>query len=388
MKLELYLKTPGCADGTYCIRAKGCMAATLYWANSQGALPGWTPFAYVPVAPNGVGEFRFTGHRAVPREATHVLSRGVRPDLSTVEETLEPLPTWTPPETGVNGLRLAVITDLHLSSKPGTVRKALCMAGESDVVLCAGDMVNDGLPEQFILFREAVEQTLSGTPLLAVAGNHDYPLNSKMAECYPVMQRWLLGRAADMGLACETDDSGAYAVNFRGVDIIGLNVAGPGRKLAFQKEGQLPWLERHLEESQVPWHIILCHTPLISHNPQREAGDTVYFSRDEHLQEIVDKHKNIIFLSGHTHVSFNCLKGCVDEDRSRNNLYINCGSIRPTTLKPEESLQPKDWTDGNFVRLELTEKQIEVTAISLASGQRISRGHYRFCKEEEMSDEI
>ena len=388
MKLELHLKAPGYADGIYHIRSRGCLAAVLYWADSQGAIPGWTPFAYVPIAPNGVREFRFNGGRAVPREATHVLARGIWPDMSIVEESLAPLLLLTPPETENNTLRLAVVTDLHLSSKPWTVLKALRMAEESDAVLCAGDMVNDGLPEQYTLLREAIEECLPMTPLLAVAGNHDYPLNPDITEEYPSMQCWLLNRAREMGLSCKLDESGAYAMDFHGMDIIGLNVAGSGRKLAFQKEGQLPWLDRHLEETKAPWHIILCHTPLIAHNPQRGAEDTVYFSRNGYLQRIVDSHRNIIFLSGHTHISFNCLKGCADADPERNNLYINCGSIRPTTLKPEEPLQPKDWTDGNIVRLELTENQIEMTAVSLESGKRIARGYYRFYKEEKTSHEI
>ena len=379
VKLDIEFNRIGCADGTYRIRAKGCIAGALYWANAQGALPGWTPFAYVPVAPNGVGEFRFIGHRAVPREATHVLARGIWPDMTTVEESLSALPACILPETGNKALHLSVITDLHLSSKPWTVRKALRMAGESEAVLCTGDMVNDGLPEQYALLKECIERGLpENMPLFAAAGNHDYPLAPGERSDFPAMQRWLLNRAAEMGIVCEADESGAYAVNFCGVDMISLNVAGPGRKLAFQKEGQLPWLERHLDEIRAPWHIILCHTPLIAHNPQRKAEDTVYFSRNGHLQRIVDSHRNIIFLSGHTHISFNCLKGCADADPERNNLYINCGSIRPTTLKPEEPLQPKDWTDGNIVRLDIAENQVEISAISLESGRRLSRGYYSF----------
>lgn len=89
----------------------------------------------------------------------------------------------------------------------------------------------------------------------------------------------------------------------------------------------------------------------------------------------------MILLSGHTHISFNSVHGCVDVDPARNNLYINCGSIRPTTLKPDEALQPKEWTDGNIVRLKLSGKQAEIVAISIGSGQRISRGYYRFIKD-------
>ena len=388
IKLDISIKTAGLADGIYHVRAKGCIAAVLYWANSKGELPDWTPFAYVPVTPNGEGQFRFTGHRAIPDEATHVLARAIWPDLTVTEEILQPLPIRHCQEPHQNAVRFGVITDLHLSGKPWAVRKALRMAGENNAVICTGDMVNDGLPKQFALLRESIEQVFpENTPVLAVAGNHDYPLLPipQVADgvCdYPTLQRWLLNRAERTGLSYELDESGAYAVKLYGIDIVGLNVASHRRRLAFQKGGQLSWLERHLETIQASWHVVLCHAPLLDHNPQRlKANMPPYFSRDGQLKQIMETHRSMIFLSGHTHISFNSYHGCVDADPVRNNLYINCGSIRPTTLKSDEALQPKEWTDGNVVRLELSEKQAEIAAISIESGQFISRGYYRFIKE-------
>lgn len=384
IRLDIQMRIPGCADGTYRIRAKGCIAAALYWADKHGALPDWTPFAYIPVSPGGTGEFRFTGHRAIPRDATHVLAHGVRSDMTATEETIAELPNPDRQEPVSGAVRLGVITDLHLSGKPWTVRKALHMAGDSSAVLCAGDMVNDGLPEQYALLHTAISQVLPDTPLLAVAGNHDYPTcplpQISCGICdYPTLQDWLLRRAERMGHPFELDESGAYAVNLHGIDVIGLNVASHYRRLAFKKDGQLMWLARHLDAVQAARHIILCHAPLSAHNPQRQGTDKPpYFSRDSHLQEILDAHRNIIFLSGHTHLSFNSRKGCVDQDPERGNFYVNCGSIRPTTLKPDEPLQPKEWADGNIVWLDIAEDQIEITAVSLESGQRISRGYYRY----------
>ena len=384
IRLDIRTNIPGCADGTYRVRAKGCIAAVLYWADKHGALPDWTPFAYIPISPSGAGEFQFTGHRAIPKDATHVLVRGVRSAMTITEETIEELPShdWQKPIPGA--VRLGVMTDLHLSSKTWTVRKALHMAGESSAVLCTGDMVNDGLPEQYALLYNAINEALSDTVLLAVAGNHDYPIfplpQISHGICdYPTLQDWLLRRTERMGHPFELDESGAYTVNLRGIDIIGLNVASHYRHLAFKKDGQLMWLAHHLDTVQAAWNIILCHAPLLAHNPQRQGPNMPpYFSRDSHLQEILDSHHNIIFLSGHTHLSFNCRKGCVELDPERNNLYVNCGSIRPTTLKPDESIQPKEWTDGNITWLDITEDQVEITAVSLESGQRISRGYYRY----------
>lgn len=388
IKLDISIKTAGFADGTYRVRAKGCIVAVLSWANRQGELPDWTPFAYIPITLNGEGLFRFTGHRAIPDEATHVLARAVRSDLTSTEEILQSIPVRHQQELHQNAVRFGVITDLHLSGKPWVVQKALRMVGENNAVLCTGDMVNDGLPGQFALLRESIEQVLlENTPMLAVAGNHDYPLLPipQVADgvCdYPTLQKWLLKRAERTGLSYELDESGAYAVKLDGIDIVGLNVASHWRKMAFQKSGQLSWLERHVETTPASWHVVLCHAPLMDHNPQRlKANMPPYLNRDGYLKQIMEANRSMILLSGHTHISFNNPHGCVDVDPLRSNLYINCGSIRPTTLKPDEALQPKEWTDGNIVRLELSEKQAEIVAISIGSGQLISRGYYRLTKE-------
>ena len=386
MNLDISIETAGCADGTYRVRAKGCIAAALYWANDRGQLPDWTSFACIPIAPNGEGLFRAIGHRAIPDEATHVLARAVRQGLTEWEEVLQPLPLRYIQSRPRRPVRFGVITDLHLSGKPGRVRRALGLAAESGAVLCTGDMVNDGLPEQYALLRETVEDVLpEDTPMLAVSGNHDWPPlpipQETAGVCdWPTAQSWLLERAEKAGLAYRLDESGAYAVGLGGIDIVGLNVASHWRKMGFQTMGQLSWLDRHLETTPAPWHIVLCHAPLLAHNPQRREGDAAYFSRDGQLQRILERHRNVIMLSGHTHISFNCLRGCVDMDRVREELYVNCGSIRTTTLKQDEPLQPKEWTDGNIVRLEVADEQVEITAVSMHSGQRIARGYYRFTR--------
>ena len=219
--------------------------------------------------------------------------------------------------------------------------------------------------------------------MLAVAGNHDFPVQPDAGEGFYALQDRLLERAERQGLAVERDESGVWAARLGDVDIIGLNAARPGRKLAFQREGQLPWLDRHLTDTPAAWYVVLCHAPLLAHNPQRrQANDMPYFSRDGQLQRILEGHRNILFLSGHTHISVNCPAGCVETDRERGILYVNGGSVRTTTLKPEEPLRPKEWMEGNMLWLELAPGQAEITAVSLASGRRIARGYYRFGREE------
>jgi len=91
----------------------------------------------------------------------------------------------------------------------------------------------------------------------------------------------------------------------------------------------------------------------------------------------VDRHRNILFLSGHTHLSLNCPGGCAEQDEN-GNIFLNAGSTCPTALKLEAKLQPLEWTEGNGVELHLAEDYAQITGISVRHQTRISRGYYRF----------
>ena len=278
-------------------------------------------------------------------------------------------------------MKFVVMSDLHLSKKPWQVRKALNMGADADAVLLVGDLTNDGTSEQMALMQQCIAKVLPNTPVLAVAGNHDYPHQpSPMIRegfCdYPALQDWLLQRQP---YPYVLDDSGAWAVRMGEIEVIGLNCVWHWQQFKFQDGAQLTWLEEHLDTSNAKWHIILCHAPLLAHNPKR--NDTKpYLSRDDKLQSIIDAHKNILFISGHTHVSMESPVGCVEQDAARNNIYINDGSIRPTTLLTADGLPEENAFDGNVVELLIGENEIMITGISTNTGQRITNVQCSFVK--------
>lgn len=385
MNLTFNPKKTGCADGSYRVKAKGCIAASVHWADENGVLPDWQPLAYIPIESNGVGVYKMVGGRAIPQDATHVLARAVSADFGLVEECLIPIPKPAEQFGEETAQRFLVMTDLHLSNKPWQVRKALSMGKGYDAVLITGDMTNDGTQEQLELFWQCVTETLPEVPVFAVTGNHDYPRwplpQIQYGICdYPTLQQKLLDRAAGMGVTCRQDESGAYVAYMGDTEIIGLNAATHWRRFMFPDNAQLEWLMFHLLESKAKRHIILCHAPLRLHHPYQPENGECYLSRDSVLQRILDVERTeVIFLSGHTHISMNCREGCV-EMAERNHLYVGAGSIRPTTLKADEPLQPEFWTEGNVVQLLVGENQTTVTGISMKTGQKIARGCYTFAK--------
>lgn len=385
MKLEVKFSSKKSADGVYKITAKGCIAASLYWADENGALPDWTAFAYTPVLPNGTGVFRYSGGRGIPPEAEYVLARAIYPDFMHTDEVMLKIPDKQKSPAVEKGLRFCLMSDLHLSNKPWKIKHALASATNPDCILLAGDLVNDGTPEQLQNMSDIIEG--SGKPVLAVSGNHDYPIEpvpycGDMCGSPALLQARLLKKAAENGFEIECDESGAYAARKGRIEIIGLNIATHWRKFTFGQGSQLKWVADHLDSSKdLQWHIILCHAPLIAHNPQRPPTGTPYFGRDKTLQNIINAHEGIIFVSGHTHISINDYCGCVQYVRENRTIYINDGSVCPATYKSKEPLAPAEWTDPAVTDLILSGNGVEITAKSLIDGRKIARGYYRYvCK--------
>lgn len=381
------------ADGVYQIHAPGYILAELFWADSDGnALPGWTPFAYIPLI-SGRGSFIYPNGRAVPDGASAVLCRAVSDDCGQSAECLQCLPAAAAEgkEPAGTGYCFVAASDLHISNKSAPFAQLYDFSIGSDGLLLAGDTVNDGTGQQFEFMKNCVLDNWKRIgiflPIYTAAGNHDMPLKPLPSSGqeggggYPAFQDWLRKRAESAGFRWNQDACGAYAAPVgEDMEIIGLQCVSHFRRFVFRDGLQLQWLEKHLDETEhLKWHIILCHAPLLKHNPQRRQGkDAPYLSRDDRLQSILDSHHNIIFISGHTHFSLNNLSGCVEWEASRENLYLNVGSIRKTTMNVNEPLVPNAWTEGSAVRLNITDSEVEITTVSLYTGNKQARGYYCF----------
>ena len=383
MRIQVKFEEPGFADCDIKIRAKGCLAVMLRWADEAKPLPGWSSIAVIPIDPAGNGSYRLEGHRSIPAEATHICAKSMSQDFTTTEEifTEIPLQYRRISKAADPLISFSVMSDLHLSGKPGKISRALRRAS-AQTILIPGDLTNDGFTEQFEMFRQCIEANASGKLVLSVTGNHDQllkpdPESLTTYEGYAYFQRFLFDRAAELRYRIDVDASGAYSVQLGKIDVIGLQCVSYYRKFIFSEGVQLKWLEKHLDEhSSAQWHIIMCHAPLLAHTPHRNAGGA-YLSRDAELQRIIDQHKNIIFLSGHTHFSPNMGRGCVEYDAGRQILYINDGSVTPTELNGE-ALMPAEWKDGVLMELLIFSEEIEITTKSVHTGVCYPRGYFRF----------
>jgi len=375
---------PGCAQGKYILKAKGYILAVLRWGRNDGPLDDWGPFAYVPIDPAGNGCFFFSGMRGIVRGASHVWARCFTPDFSAFEDVAAEIPERFLPDNDAQERMqsFSILTDLHLAAKPWKTKQAL-RATESPVIFLLGDSTNDAFPEQFAGFRACIEETVPEKIIFPVTGNHDVLRDSCLdgddgCKNYADFQSHLLAKAERNGYVPSfCPDQRAYSVRSGDLDIIGLQCATAGRRFLFPESTQLDWLEKHLSETPASWHILLCHAPMMKHNPNRNDGPA-YLDKNNRLQEILDHSGRIIFLSGHTHVSPNVLTGNGEYDEQHQNIYLDCGSVVATDTSGEAGLMASDWKDGCRTEIWVSRDTVEICMSSVDSGTKFPRGYYRF----------
>lgn len=384
IKIQTSLIWPGCAQGKYTVKAKGFILAVLRWGSHDGPLDRWGPFAYLPLDPAGNGTFFFSGNRGIPKDATHVWAHCFTHDFTSFEEaSVELADRYIRSDVPPNDMkRFSVLTDLHLSTKPWKITRAL-KAAESDVIFLLGDSTNDGLREQFDRFKACIAEVVPDKTILPVTGNHDVLHSSRGNSSdgcgnYADFQRRLLEKAKGKGYAVfQAPDGRAYSVRVGDLEVIGLQCVTANRRFIFPEGKQIDWLENHIETTSASWHIVLCHAPLLAHNPNRNIGQP-YLHKNKRIQEIVDRKGRVIFLSGHTHVSPNVLTGNGEYDKEHHNIYLDCGSVVATDTSGEVGLMSPDWKDGCKTELLVMRDEVEICMSSIKSGIRFPRGYYRF----------
>ena len=381
MKLSRRFSSWDGADGVFRVQCEGAQRVRFSWDGPEGIAQAYADWAYIPLDENGCGEFTLRGDRAVPPGATHIcLTSEYADGHARMRRFAIPQSHRTQPIG--ESLRLCLMSDLHMTRKPWRLRNAIRMGSVYDAILFAGDITNDGLPEQFERVKAIIEEEAPDTPVIVVCGNHDFPPRP-LPEAYDgvsnyyLFQHWLLERAARMGVEVHEDASGAFLSRIGDVQIIGLNAVSHWRRFVFHEGRQLDFLERQLSAEWDRYTIVMCHAPLRAHRPAKE-GEAPYLSRDSRLQAIIDDAQNVIFHSGHTHVTLNEGAGCVEFDRERGNVYLNDGSICTTTFREQEPLADDAWLAGAVAELSIARNEIEIAGRTIYSARRFGRAYYRF----------
>lgn len=245
-------------------------------------------------------------------------------------------------------MKIGILSDLHLFNKITNIERALSKLHDLDLLLIAGDIADRAEEKQYDILFKLIADHFNAVPIYCVSGNHDNPARDDTN--YRKFERKINSEYLSI-----VDESGAfYKYINENIDLIGLNSVYHQKQFLFSNKGQqLAFLQKQLSTSSSKYHIVMCHPPLIAHNPQRTADEASYIAaeQDKRLQRIINDKRNVFFISGHTHVS-----PTIEFDETHNNLYINDGSICPTTVKGHS----REVQQGNVTLLNISENGLSV----------------------------
>ena len=245
-------------------------------------------------------------------------------------------------------MKIGILSDLHLFNKITNIERALSKLHDLDLLLIAGDIADRAEEKQYDILLKLIADHFNAVPIYCVSGNHDNPARDDTN--YRKFERKINSEYLSI-----VDESGAfYKYINENIDLIGLNPVYHQKQFFFSNKGQqLAFLQKQLSTSSSKYHIVMCHPPLIAHNPQRTADEASYIAaeQDKRLQRIINDKRNVFFISGHTHVS-----PTIEFDETYNNLYINDGSICPTTVKGHS----REVQQGNVTLLNISENGLSV----------------------------
>ncbi len=178
----------------------------------------------------------------------------------------------------------------------------LCAAKGLDAMIIAGDIAENGMPEEFQLFCDE----LGGMNLryIACVGNHDIRLKP-----YSVSSK----RFNKFVNTLNNNDDAACLHHSEFVNGVKFIVLGSDRtefEESYLSDEQLTWLDSELAAQKGALTFVMVHQPLklthglpdVWNSPIDSAGSVG--DQSDALREILGKYKNVIFLTGHEHTGF------------------------------------------------------------------------------------
>jgi len=193
---------------------------------------------------------------------------------------------------------IAQISDLHVepadaltgrfdtaASLARVIEALNALDTKPDLVLATGDLVNYGTAKEYVALREILARLQ--LPLFVIPGNHDE-------------RGALLAAFSDHDYLPRRRERLAYAFEWGGRRLVGLDSVIPGEDKGELGDGQLHWLDAELTaHAERPTLIFLHHPPIRIGVP---AFDEISCIDGPRLEEVVAKHVHVKgVLAGHIH---------------------------------------------------------------------------------------
>jgi len=280
------------------------------------------------------------------------------------------------------------VSDLHITPRlrtktAGKRRSAWKWIEQNhpDFCLMAGDITNGCGADEFEIAKSELEPLARKIPFFVGYGNHDYIPNNSGAIASPEARSnfsaWADKAVASHGGTIESfGDNRCFSSRFCNIQIISMDCAA-SYPSAIAGEEQLEWLDKMLSETDSDrFRIVMSHFPLNNYVPSRTGKKQMSYVRDSSKQQkLFEKHKNILFFSGHTHFSLDLESPAVLFDEENRIAYCNTASVG--NVVPNAQAVKRGETEnasGSMgLYVEVYEKHIEVIGVDFLNDKTIDR---------------
>ena len=397
---DVSFKTDKPADGQFSVKISVPQAilATIYWADKKGQpLEKYLPLKSLPLI-DGKAEYS-TKEIVIPEDAKTVLCRAYNDAM--VEIKL-PEFIFAIPEEKLNKKKKPLFTiftgsDMHFGGDYFHNANSRHKAFERiehlnpNMVIVAGDITDNSYPNEYKQAREYIDEHFPKTPVIVAYGNHDWAPYAKGStphyEDMTAFMKWQHKRNEKLGAKILSfGPRETFSVKYNGITVITLNPNEETRHIEGAKNqyrnDQLQWLDEELTKCDNDrFRIINTHfhrnntisTPKGNEENSSARGGEYDVLNDDKCGEILDKHKNILHISGHCHQNMDSEWLNVLHDNKHNVTYLNGGCMVWTGvgLNRRPEYYQKDRAMGQLV--EVYENYMLVRGIEYVSGKFIPR---------------
>jgi hypothetical protein len=380
------------------ISAPQAVVATIYWADENGkALENYLPIKSLPLY-DGRAKYT-TNNIVIPEEAKTILCRAYNDAML---EIVLPEFVFTIPEEKLAQRKKPLYTifagsDMHFGGDYFHNANSRIKAFEfikslqPDMVVVSGDITDNSYPNEFTQAREYIEKHFPKTPVFVAYGNHDWDPYAQGSfphyEDMTAFMNWQHARNESLGAQMlSIGPKEAFSVKYDGITVIALNPNEDTRRdktARFQyKDDQLEWLDNELTKCDGDrYRIVMTHfhrNETIVAPPKFDGKNPFEVFNDDKCGEILDKHGDILHVSGHCHSNMDSEMVNAVYDPKYNVAYVNGGCMVWTgvglNVRPEYYQQ--DRAMGQLV--EIYEDYILVRGVEYVSGKYIPRCLHKF----------
>lgn len=367
----------GFAEGTISLTAEDG-SYWLYWSDGNKALDGYREIAHLTFDKSETQEHKMYERAAIPVEAEKLIA--IKSESAPADKTVKNASAvFDIPESkrfdyklSDKKYRFASYSDVHVDSSKKSYkydeihwRKALDTAAARDVdfMVLSGDYVNNTTGYQGISVSEwkTYQRVLSESdycnPIYEAIGNHE------------VRQDPVSGTLEFIkGTGLEGSDGkspyGYFAKDICGDHFIFMSMEkgfNPTRKVDQFSENQMKWVEGLLEKYSGDGHniYILEHALFYKYGAGDRVDDEPYYKlplydtldSTQWLKSLLQKYRDVIFITGHTHISFSEQYNYSDNGNTSAQMIHNSsiGGVRHIVDGALKSNYKKDEAEGYIV---------------------------------------